>query len=949
MEAVAFFFGLLALVFLALGPAGLVLSILVMTRVNRLERRIQQLQDSLAAARRAGTLHRVHAEPAVVEVRAPRPPMTPEDESPAPTKPELQGAEPQGPEAQGAEPQGPEPRGAEPRGADERAPERRVRPAREPVPPRPTRPPRPPRPRPAPRPPKRPRRRISIETIGLWAVSALGGFILLVAGFLFFKYAIDKGWLGAEVRFAGGLGFGLLCWVAAEALWGRRYRLPAAGLGGAGIGILYAALYAGHAWYDLLGMIPTFALMAGVTAVGVLEAVRRNSQFVAVLGLLGGYLTPVLLSTGDNKALALFIYIGLLLAGMLVAASRRGWWVLAGLAAPATAAVLLGWGVKFLGADQAPMAFAAATALGAMWFAAAWRRSAPTGVAIASLAGLAMVVLATLPYVPPRQLGVGIDSATISPLVMGHPWFAVLFLLLAAAGIQAIVTRRGWSLLAPAGPLVLVPGLLVFTIGWIRGLQPAPEWGDFGPMKQGLGGLYGLEGMPTGLLPALLLGVVVASWLAARLTRPPPEQEPTTRSKTPLLALHGVVAMLLASGGALLGACGMGIEATVLGIAVLGFVVLSWLVAATPGPRWAPLAALGVVTAALLVAMGVEQEGLLATAALAVVLFLAAPFVLVISPRTRSLVERPTPWLASALAGPLLFLPLHQGWEHSLGTDAIGLLPLALGAGTLTAAVVLRDRLQRAGGRTMAVYVAVALLFACLAVPVQLDNEWWTVGWALEGAALAWMSRRVRHPGVVGLSLLLLVTVTIRLVLNPEVLGYHPVHTASLLNWTLYGYGVPVLALLAASWWLRPMGEGDDPRLASPFGWLRLGTPAAVLMAVMVGFVLINLEVSAVFPEGDDLHLWSTTFEASMTRSISWAVFGLLLMLPAQRNDLRYLRPVALLFLLMAALKVFLLDLWQLSGIVRVGSLFGVAITLILAALAFQRLVLRDESKEEEE
>jgi uncharacterized membrane protein len=231
----------------------------------------------------------------------------------------------------------------------------------------------------------------------------------------------------------------------------------------------------------------------------------------------------------------------------------------------------------------------------------------------------------------------------------------------------------------------------------------------------------------------------------------------------------------------------------------------------------------------------------------------------------------------------------------------------------------------------------VALLFACIAVPVQLEREWLTVGWALEGAALAWMSTRIRHPGVRLLALALLLTVTVRLVLNLEVLTYHPAGTPSLINWTLYGYGIPVLALLAAAVWLGP--RDDDP---PAWAWLGLGRPAALLMAVAVAFVLVNLEVSSAFPEGDELTLWSHSLQASMTRSISWAGFGLVLLLCGQNHGLRYLRPVALCFLLLAALKVFLVDLWQLSGLVRIGSLFGVAVTLILAALAFQRLVLRD-------
>ena len=373
----------------------------------------------------------------------------------------------------------------------------------------------------------------------------------------------------------------------------------------------------------------------------------------------------------------------------------------------------------------------------------------------------------------------------------------------------------------------------------------------------------------------------------------------------------------------------------------VGLAALAWLIAVVPGPRWAPLAAISLLAGTLMVGMAAGNEGGLVGGAAVVATFLIVPFLLATSARTRELCASPWPWLASALAGPLMFLPMHAGWERTLTADAIGLLPLILGAGTLVAAVMLKDRLREVGGRTQAVFIGVALLFACLAVPVQLNNEWWTVGWALEGAALAWLSRRMRHHGVVALSVLLLLTVTVRLVFNPEVLTYHPVGGAGLINWTLYGYGVPALALLAGAWWLRPMGD-PDPRLPGPWSLLRAASPAAVLMAVAVLFVLINLEVSAAFPEGDELHLWSTSLEASMTRSISWAVFGLLLLAPGQRQDLRYLRPVALLLLLMAALKVFLLDLWQLEGFVRVGSLFGVAITLIVSALAFQRLVLRD-------
>jgi uncharacterized membrane protein len=896
MEAVAFLFALAALLFMALAPVSLVLAVVAMSRVNKLERRIEELRASLKAAREVGAIRRdpgeefIASRPAVV-----KPAPTPEDDR-----------ENVGEEFSSSRTTEPEP---EP---PVLAPEPDPIPiAAKAVPP------------PEPR-----RKPISLETVGVWAASALGGFILLVAGFLMFKLAIDKGWLGPEVRFAGGLGFGMLCIALAEGLWAKHYRLPAAGLGGAGLGILYAALYAGHAWYELLGMSVTFALMALVTATGVTWAVKRRSQFVATLGLLGGYLTPVMLSTGENKALALFGYTALLLSGLLVASVKRGWWALTGLAGLASAGVLLGWELKFHSAEQAPVAFGAALLLGGLLWITAWWERTPRFVGWAAALGAVLVPLMTLPYLYVDVDGWRLDGDMIRLITSPPSLIGAGFLLLTATALPSLAVRKRWPMLALLGALSLLPGLLVFCASWLEAASAA-------------------TGSAPPLVNVLLLGSPLLAWMAARLTPALPAPELAPGPARAPQAHHAPAAVLLVTATVALPlASSLDAPAQLAGLCT-GLILLGWVIATGPGPRWLPLAVQGLVAGGLYVAMLFDQPGLLISGAGVVLLSLAAPFALHAWARTRALTAAPLPWLAAALAGPLLFLPMHAGWEHSLGSDAIGLLPLALGVVTVAAAVMLREHAAHLGPRTRATFIGVGLLFACLAVPVQLDREWWTVGWALEGAALAWLSTRARHPGVVLLSLALLASVTARLVLNLEVLSYHPAAGGSLLNWTLYGYGVPVLALLAAAWWLRP--SGDDPRVAAPWGWLRIANPAVVLMAVAVAFVLINLEVSAAFPEGEKLHLWSSTLEASMTRSISWAVYGLLLLLPGQRAELRYLRPVALGLLMMAALKVFLLDLWQLSGFVRVGSLFGVAVTLIVAALAFQRLVLQAHRREERE
>src|SRR4030095_15510417 len=90
------------------------------------------------------------------------------------------------------------------------------------------------------------------------------------------------------------------------------YRVAAQTLCGTGVVILYAASFAAHGFYQLVGNTTAFGFMAGVTVVAFLLAVRLPAMVVAILGLLGGFLTPVLLSTGVDHPVGLFGYVAIL-------------------------------------------------------------------------------------------------------------------------------------------------------------------------------------------------------------------------------------------------------------------------------------------------------------------------------------------------------------------------------------------------------------------------------------------------------------------------------------------------------------------------------------------------------------------------------------------------------------------------------------------------------------
>ncbi|MCA1631563.1 MAG: DUF2339 domain-containing protein [Acidobacteria bacterium] len=170
--------------------------------------------------------------------------------------------------------------------------------------------------------------------------------IALTVGVGFFlKLAFDNQWIGAGARVLLGASAGCALLALAEFLHARGYRPYAHVLTGGGILILYLSVYAARVFYDLVGVTAAFALMGAVTATAVLLAVRRDARSIAVLGLVGGFATPVLLSTGADRQIGLFSYVAFLDAGVLALAYFKRWRVLNHLAYASTVLLFAGWAV----------------------------------------------------------------------------------------------------------------------------------------------------------------------------------------------------------------------------------------------------------------------------------------------------------------------------------------------------------------------------------------------------------------------------------------------------------------------------------------------------------------------------------------------------------------------------------------------------------------------------
>ncbi len=125
-------------------------------------------------------------------------------------------------------------------------------------------------------------------------------------------------------------------------------------------------------------------------------------------------------------------------------------------------------------------------------------------------------------------------------------------------------------------------------------------------------------------------------------------------------------------------------------------------------------------------------------------------------------------------------------------------------------------RIQPAGTRDLgrlALVAGAALAFLTVAIPLQLEQRWITIGWALEGAAVAWLYTRIPHRGLLLSACGLLAAVFVRLALNPEVFRYEPRGDMRIVNWYLYTYVIAAAAMGIAAWWLSK----TDDELARRF------------------------------------------------------------------------------------------------------------------------------------
>jgi hypothetical protein len=367
---------------------------------------------------------------------------------------------------------------------------------------------------------------------------------------------------------------------------------------------------------------------------------------------------------------------------------------------------------------------------------------------------------------------------------------------------------------------------------------------------------------------------------------------------------------------------------------VIGMLVLAWQYEFHLGPVLSVLPAGAAVF--LWQALHPGQWGMqLLFGAIVVVPFAAFPLML-----GKRAGKALSPCLAAVLASASFFFLARPAMVQGGMQNVIGILPVALAA--VMALLLLRllrmePPEERDLGR-LALVAGAVLAFLTVAIPLQLKNQWVTIGWALEGAALSWLYHRIPHTGILHSSALLLTAVFSRLAMNPDILLYAPRADYPIFNWYLYAYAVSAAAMIYAA---SRFTTTEDVLFHSGIRASRV-FPG---MGAILLFLLLNIEIADYYSTGPRITFhFSATLAQDLTYTLGWALFAIALLAVGVALRGHTTRIAGILLMVATILKCFVHDLSRLGGLYRVMSFVGLALGLALVAVVLQKYVLANRS-----
>jgi len=156
------------------------------------------------------------------------------------------------------------------------------------------------------------------------------GVVLIVGAIIYFvKLSIDRGWMGPTGRVIATLFWGIVGCVGGSWLVRKgRYSLLGHAIAALGVVALYLGFGLGHRFFDppvIASPVLAFAALAAVTLFAAVMAVYLHSPYIAVMGLVGGYLVPVVAGRDSGFPLGLDLYLLVLNLGAFYVSRKRLW------------------------------------------------------------------------------------------------------------------------------------------------------------------------------------------------------------------------------------------------------------------------------------------------------------------------------------------------------------------------------------------------------------------------------------------------------------------------------------------------------------------------------------------------------------------------------------------------------------------------------------------------
>lgn len=155
-------------------------------------------------------------------------------------------------------------------------------------------------------------------------VAKIGVLLLFLGVAYLLNYSVQNEIISVQMRLVfSAVG----CLVLLGVGWWLRNKKALFGLilQGGGIGCLYITIFAAFKLYTMLPYGMAFAFMLLICAASIALALLQRTISLAILASLGGYLAPILLSTGGGSHVVLFSYYLMLSAGILIISVWQAW------------------------------------------------------------------------------------------------------------------------------------------------------------------------------------------------------------------------------------------------------------------------------------------------------------------------------------------------------------------------------------------------------------------------------------------------------------------------------------------------------------------------------------------------------------------------------------------------------------------------------------------------